>query len=69
MIDEYISGSAAQLVERSRKLIALIPRDLPRIYDGFSHRCRQEIAAALAALRLVSEDQTLLAPQNRSTRL
>jgi len=69
MIDEYISGSAAQLVERSRKLIALIPRDLPRIYDGLSHRCRQEIAAALAALRLVSEDQTLLAPQNRSTRL
>jgi hypothetical protein len=69
MIDNYIAGSASQLVERSRTLIALIPRDLPRMYDGLSQRCRQEINHSLAALRLILDDPKLQKPENRAMRL
>lgn len=69
MIDDYIAGSASQLVERSRTLIALIPRDLPRMYDGLSQRCRQEINNSLAALRLILDDPKLQRPENRAMRL
>jgi hypothetical protein len=69
MIDQYIAVSTAQLIERSRTLIALIPRDLPRIYDTLSQRCRQEISNALSGLRLIAEDPKLRRPENRPIRI
>lgn len=69
MIDDYIDGAIAQLIERSRKLVAMIPRDLPRLYDGLSQRCRQELANVLRDLRFVAEDELLQKPENRLARL
>src|SRR5690349_601120 len=69
MIDDYIDGAIAQLIERSRKLVAMIPRDLPRLYDGLSQRCRQELANVLRDLRFVAEDELLQRPENRLARL
>ena len=69
MIDDYIDGVIEQLIERSRMLVAMIPRDLPRLYDGLSQRCRQELNNILKGLRFIANDQLLRKPENRFARL
>jgi hypothetical protein len=69
MIDEYLNGSIAQLVERARGLTALIPRDLPRVYDTLAQRCRSELARILSELRTLSDDIEIKKPHNRAIRM
>ena len=69
MIDDYIDGATEQLIERSRMLIAMIPRDLPRLYDGLSQRCRHELNGILSGLRFIANDALLRRPENRFARL
>lgn len=69
MIDDYIKGSTAQLIERARCLVSLIPRDLPRSYDSLTQRCRGDLKQVLAELRHIAEDLQLNRPENGSIRV
>lgn len=59
MIDDYLSAASAQLIERARRLTALIPRNLPRAYDVLAARSRGKLNSAIVQLQRLTNKANL----------
>lgn len=69
MISSYLTGSIAQMIERSRAMTANIPRNLPRTYDALAHTCRTNINTLIGQLKWLKEDSVFANSQNQPERV
>ena len=69
MLEQYLSGSIAHLETRAQRLIARIPRNLPREYAVLEQTCRAAVNEAIRKLRGLSTDAVYQNAAAQSVRL